>query len=134
MVLDKYLCAVKNIVFIIIGILFLTKPIIPVLDYVINYEYISTQLCENKEKPELKCNGKCHLKKELAKASEEEKPQSQDKKNQTSEIEVLYFTNVVDYTFSPTFCFLQNNINSVYLNLYKGVCTNSTFHPPTLFV
>lgn len=124
----------KQIIFIIIGILFLTKPIVPVLGYVINYEYISTQLCENKEKPELKCNGKCHLKKELAKASENEKPISQDKKNQTSEIEVLYFSYVADYFFSPTFCFSQNNINSHYLNLYKGVCANSTFHPPALLV
>lgn len=124
----------KKFIFIIIGILFLTKPIIPVLDYMVNYEYIATQLCQNIAKPELKCNGKCHLKKELAKVSEEEKPQSQDKKNQTSEIEVLYLSKVADFTFSPTFCFSQKSLNSHYLNLYKRVCTNSTFHPPTLFV
>ncbi|MEZ4853117.1 hypothetical protein [Flavobacterium sp.] len=124
----------KKYIFIIIGILFLLKPVIPFLEYMVNYEYIANELCENKDKPELKCNGKCHLKKELAKVSEEEKPQSQDKKNQTSEIEVLYFSKVADYTFSPTFGFSQKSINSHYLNLYKGVCTNSTFHPPTLFV
>lgn len=124
----------KQIIFIIIGILFLIKPVIPVLEYVVNYEYIANELCVNKDKPELKCNGKCHLKKELAKVSEEEKPQSQDKKNQTSEIEVLYLYYVADYNFSPTFCFSQNNINFYYLNLYKGVCTNSTFHPPVLSI
>lgn len=122
----------KQIIFIIIGILFLIKPVIPLLEYMVNYEYIANELCENKDKPELKCNGKCHLKKELAKVSEEEKPQSQDKKNRTSEIEVLYLSKVADFIFSPTFCFSKNNINSHYLNLYKGVCTNSTFHPPVL--
>jgi len=110
------------------------RPIIPIVDYGINYNFIVKELCENKEKPELQCNGKCHLAKELAKASENEKPISQNKKHQTSEIEVLYFTNVIDYTFSPTFCFSQNNINSFYLNLYKRICSDSTFHPPTLFV
>ena len=124
----------KQTLFIIIGILFLLKPVIPLLEYMVNYDYIAKELCENKNKPELKCNGKCHLKKELAKISEEEKPQSQDKKHQTSEIEILYFSKVADITFSLTFCFSQKSINSHYLNLYKGVCTNSTFHPPTLFV
>jgi hypothetical protein len=37
------------------------------MDYAINYDYISKVLCINKDKPELKCNGKCHLMKELAK-------------------------------------------------------------------
>lgn len=33
--------------------------------YELNIEYITEKFCENKEKPELKCNGKCHLAKEL---------------------------------------------------------------------
>lgn len=41
--------------------------------YNINIEYIISELCENKDKPELKCNGKCYLKKKLGKADEAEK-------------------------------------------------------------
>jgi hypothetical protein len=52
---------------------FVSKPIFPVMDYAINYDYISKVLCINKDKPELKCNGKCHLMKELAK-TEDDKP------------------------------------------------------------
>ncbi len=48
----------------------LVKPVLPVVEYMVNYDYISKVLCENKAKPKLKCNGKCHLMKELAKASE----------------------------------------------------------------
>lgn len=33
----------------------------PVLDYITNYKYISQELCENLDKPELECNGKCYL-------------------------------------------------------------------------
>ena len=31
------------------------------LDYAVRYDHYKTVLCENKERPELKCNGKCQL-------------------------------------------------------------------------
>jgi hypothetical protein len=39
-------------------------------DYLLNYTYISKVLCINRDKPQMHCNGKCHLAKEL-KAQEE---------------------------------------------------------------
>ena len=33
--------------------------------YELNIEYITEKFCENKDKPQLQCNGKCHLAKEL---------------------------------------------------------------------
>ncbi|MFL5729121.1 MAG: hypothetical protein ACJ75J_06485 [Cytophagaceae bacterium] len=41
----------------------------PYLNYQVNYRYISTVLCENKAKPVLRCDGKCHLQKELKKSA-----------------------------------------------------------------
>ncbi|MDP6907977.1 MAG: hypothetical protein QF371_00655 [Flavobacteriales bacterium] len=41
-----------------------------VLNHTINQSYIIENFCENKEKPELKCNGKCHLKKQIKEDSE----------------------------------------------------------------
>ena len=35
------------------------------INYLVQYKYYVEVLCENKNKPELKCNGKCHLAKEL---------------------------------------------------------------------
>ncbi len=46
------------------------KPISPIIGYYINYDYIVNVLCENKDKPVLKCNGKCHLVKEIKKAND----------------------------------------------------------------
>lgn len=56
-------------------VLFLSavRPYFPYLDYAINKEFIAKVLCDNIEKPKLKCNGKCHLKKELKKVVEAEK-------------------------------------------------------------
>ena len=45
------------------------------VDYAINYTKITTELCENREKPELLCNGFCYLKQEVNKT---EKNTSQD--------------------------------------------------------
>lgn len=30
-------------------------------DYFVRYDYYSTVLCDNQDKPEMQCNGKCHL-------------------------------------------------------------------------
>lgn len=128
-----YLCHVKN-AFLLFGLLILVRPIIPVVEYVMNYDYISKVLCENKAKPELKCNGKCQLMKELAKASEEEKPLSQEKKQFKTETEVLFLFDFE--TFDFTFFNLQNatSISDHYINLYALLEEFSVFHPPLLFV
>jgi hypothetical protein len=62
------------------------RVIQPYLEYKVNYEYISTVLCINKEKPQMNCNGKCHLLKELKKAAEEESQKQESIKLIESEI------------------------------------------------
>ena|SRR5688572_32043654 len=49
----------------------LSKMLI-VAEYQVNKNYIATVLCINKNKPELHCEGKCHLSKELSKAGQSE--------------------------------------------------------------
>lgn len=113
----------------IIALLFLSKPVLPVLEYVINYDYIVAELCENKAKPEMHCNGKCHLKKELAKAAETEKPLS-EKKTQSSEAEVLFFQETVVFTLiTEVSVIISQNIYG-YANLYSYQEGYSYFHPP----
>jgi hypothetical protein len=41
------------------------------LGYSINIEEITAKFCENKDKPELRCNGKCHINKVLSVANPE---------------------------------------------------------------
>ncbi|MBY0487123.1 MAG: hypothetical protein K2P85_08080 [Flavobacteriaceae bacterium] len=108
------------------------KPVFPVVEYIVNYEYISKVLCVNKEKPQMKCNGKCHLMKELAKASESEKPISSDKKeNSKHEVEILFFHDIKQLEISPI-CFINKNaIGDNYSNLYFHTVSYSAFHPPT---
>lgn len=60
------------------------RPLLPFLEYYVNYEYISEVLCINKDKPMSNCNGTCYLSKQLKKDQESEK---QDKKIPTVEQE-----------------------------------------------
>lgn len=59
----------KKIALYILLIAFSFRPIYyvsNVLYYQLNIDYIIENYCVNKEKPELQCNGKCHLAKQLA--------------------------------------------------------------------
>lgn len=78
------------------------------------------------------CNGKCHLMKELAKASEKETPVSSDKKSAHHEFEVLFFENK-NYSISLNKEFLPHTeLNSEYNNLYFFQNSSLIFHPPTV--
>lgn len=46
------------------------RPLIPLVEYAVNYQYISEELCVNKKNVDLHCNGKCYLAKELSKAND----------------------------------------------------------------
>ncbi|MFK7048625.1 hypothetical protein [Flavobacterium columnare] len=110
---------------------FLLRPVVPVFSYIINYDYVSTVLCENKNKPELKCNGKCYLKKQMAKTSEEEKPLQKNTKQIKLEQELLFFyPNLNGLTLlNPTFSF--KTTTTLYINLYYFLEENFIFHPPS---
>ena len=124
----KYFCSVKKALF-IVALLVLLKPVLPVFDYIINYEYIANELCENKAQPELKCNGKCHLMKELAKASENEKPIS-EKKSLHQETEVLFYQPVFNFTFKNDVFVAEYVQPAAYANFYSHLAVVSVFRPP----
>lgn len=107
------------------------KPVFPVFQYVINYDYISKVLCINKENVALHCNGKCYLKNELAKSSESDTT-SKDKETKTNtSIEILFFKNIDTIQFEKDHFLSFTKINSRYSNLYFYLKNSYTFHPPS---
>lgn len=101
----------------------------PLMDYVVNYDFINKNLCENKAKPELLCNGKCYLKKEIAKTSTD-----QSKNDSRINISALADTFIINETFvfsSNDFSLLENlKINSEFSNSYNFSLFSKIFHPP----
>lgn len=105
------------------------RPVLPVVGYIINYDYIVKELCENRQKPELHCNGKCQLMKELAKASENEKP-TQQKKSASAELEILFCQQPVIISFTNFSLSISTEVKNRYSNLYSFLPLASFYHPP----
>lgn len=105
------------------------KPLVPMLDYVVNYDYISKVLCINKAKPQLHCNGKCYLGKELAKSSQEDSSTSSKTKNGTQKIVDFYIPIEVSsiQTLGKEF-FTQTF--PVYKKTYSYLFLKRLFKPP----
>jgi len=83
-------------------------------------------LCENIDKPELKCNGKCQLKK----VSE-----SQNKDQRTPESlidfkQLILYPSPVSVFVLPRRIHLKKQYFISYSNLYSFISTNDCFHPP----
>lgn len=93
--------------------------------YSVNIEYIIKELCENKDKPELNCKGKCFLKKKMAQADESEKKTNEIFK----QVEFPAFIPNTTLTLSLKSIELENRYALVN-NLYNYQNYIRIFHPP----
>lgn len=71
--------------------------------YHLNKEYIARQLCENRGNPQLHCNGRCYLSKQLKKAESGESRTAQIIKEQESALLSSFSGQVIAYP--PPFSF-----------------------------
>ncbi|MDX1363321.1 MAG: hypothetical protein R3243_03860 [Arenibacter latericius] len=72
-----------------VTVLMLIKPFWPLAEYIVNYDYIVTNLCENRNRPTLNCDGKCYLSKQLAKETESEDKNPFDGKRLLTDIQLF---------------------------------------------
>ena len=103
----------------------------------VNQEALTRTYCKNQDKPELECNGKCHLEETLEKI--DERKNSDNEKNIPSWeklAENLVYTEEIvfqyDYNNSPSILHLQDKKQFYYCNSYQFSELNSIFHPPCL--
>lgn len=61
----------------------------------LNQQYIASTLCENKDKPEMHCNGKCYLTKKLKQAEEKEKRQEREAQKKSTADTFFVKSNVL---------------------------------------
>lgn len=106
------------------------------VNFYINQQEITRLECENKDKPLMKCNGKCYLAKQLQKAENElnEKKSKQEKsKNTIKLLEGSAFIAPQKTPFSSNFSFQIETTN--FVSYSKNLLTGATypiFHPPCL--
>lgn len=108
-----------------------TKPLWPVVDYIANYDYIVNVLCENIDKPEMECDGKCYLSKELAKEAGTDNNNPFKSKTAKTEIpQVIISENIEDYSFLAVTDTTSYNGFSYFSNLNTSLFTSKIHHPP----
>lgn len=108
----------------------MVKPVMPVLEYLYNQDYIAEVLCINKDKPMLNCDGKCYLA-QMIKEQQKEK-QHQDVPSADLREYPIGFVSI----FEPSF-FLSDFTKKNALpwsNRYLGQHVSSIFHPPNFLV
>lgn len=93
--------------------------------YAINKSYVAQNLCENKDKPSMRCCGKCFLKKQLKKQDRQEQSTNNKKESQ----EVQLFFAVSDY-FVRTWQPIEKNEYFIVDNNHLPFFPRSVFHPP----
>lgn len=110
-------------------LLALLQPALPVIDYLVNYNYIVEELCENRDKPILTCNGKCYLEKQvkqqlnLTHSDESPMPPKVD-------FEKLISLKVKKFTFKLFEVNLTEKNIYNYTALDESTFSNSLFRPP----
>ena len=91
-----------------------------------NKKEIALKFCENKDKPQLHCCGKCMLKKKLAAQEEQQKsPAFLDLK---TDIQLYYSEAFISINFKDSYQAKLIPSSSV---LYSIIETEGIFHPPT---
>lgn len=96
--------------------------------FVFNQEYIIDKFCINKNKPELKCNGKCHLKDVISQSS------TQTDEQQSSIISEI----MIPFFYSDSFVDLSRKIfvinkYIIFEDVKESTYASNTFHPPQEF-
>jgi hypothetical protein len=100
-----------------------------VVEYNLNKNYIAKNLCINKAKPKLHCNGKCQMMKKLA---EEEKQNSSNNNTIRIKIQELVFSNEMNKPCLPVITYTTLSYNEEPPLLKHNAPASSIFHPPAL--
>jgi hypothetical protein len=119
----------KSFFSILLASLFLlqsAEKFIIVVNYELNKASITTNFCENKAKPMLHCNGKCHLKKQL---QQQDKKENSPTNSLKEKLEIQFLTENKKQTFicHPSIILLKK---SVYLFINYSNSLDAIFHPP----
>lgn len=118
---------ISAIFFVFIFLLHLAVSFSYVIWYEINKTYVATQLCENTNKPELHCDGKCYLKKKISPTQENSTQQSS---SDTNCFQLMFFNELRKINFY-TNCILLYGRFLVIEPIYISYCL---LHPPEFIV
>ena len=129
--LTKYICGMRKLMVFPLILIMMAKPLWPIAEYIIYYDYIITYLCENREKPSLECNGKCYLSKQLAKESRQQEDNPFEGHQSNAEItDVLFIYGNNKYAFDLVSQLTSLDTIDYVENLFSTKYAIKITHPP----
>jgi hypothetical protein len=109
---------------------YLIIPVLPVIDYLINKDYIAKNLCVNKDKPKSCCKGKCHMVKQLQKTN---KNTESDPKNTSSRVLLKELNEfIINRTCSYTAKITRHTYFAYNIITSDQLACSAIFVPPKL--
>ena len=101
------------------------------LDFEMRKDFIIQNLCENRFKPQMNCNGKCYLAKKLHKIAEDNATKETQKQGASMKkiLEEIFEATPV-FSYELTFKNLSQKSNYTYQLVHPQSFTFSFFHPP----
>lgn len=103
------------------------RPVLPLVNYAVNYEYIVKNLCEKKDVPQSTCKGKCYVEKELSKT---EKQSGNHQNIKVSGLDVFVSNEILSCSDTIQPDASVNNPNADYINSHTSEYFSRIFHPP----
>jgi len=106
-------------------------PVVPVIHYLLNKDYIAKNLCVNRDKPKSCCKGKCHMIKQLQKANQNPEKNTKNTGNRLQLKNLNEFLmGFINQCISPVFSIkLLTNNN---LTHFRSVSADIYVPPKTL--
>ena len=101
------------------------------LDFEIRRDYIVANLCVNRNRPMMNCNGKCYLAKRIAALEEQEKRQAE--KSYMSQLMDHVMDSRIHYNITPQFFSFEvlSDITFTYSSPFTArIAVDEIFHPP----
>jgi hypothetical protein len=98
------------------------------LHFFANRNYIAKELCINRDKPKMQCDGKCYLSKQI---QQQEKQDQQTNNSKREKFELQFFflpANITMASYSTVTNKLYKELNSIALPDYP----HAVFHPPSI--
>jgi hypothetical protein len=108
----------------------LLKPAIPYLEYLVRKDFIIENFCINRNKKEMKCNGKCHLKEQVKKEASQPLDKNEPVPLQNDRNEGIDYLIGQELTDKPHQ--FQKLLRTIYSLDYTFQYIPTIFHPPML--
>ncbi len=122
----------KSYVVLLVTAIMLIKPLWPIAEYIANYDYITNVLCENRDKPQLQCNGKCYLSKQLAKEAEQNDKNPFGERLFSELLQTVFFEPISDINLKALLFEREENNFDTPLNLVQKLLGTDIAEPPEL--